>query len=391
MAHKAPILVERTSQSAKVRRGRGGRRGARNAGLGADIAPSRIPPPKGNSITVTGEDRLFALDIKKGASVFSNVDVSSGASQRLGTIARAYQRIRWNSVTVIVTPQASTMTNGGYVCGFIMDPEDRTITARDLSASQGSMTKKWYESAVVKMPRKTDLLYTSPGEEPRLSVPASFWIVGEGAPSSDITIIVTFLWNVTLHNPTLEDINNLSFTMKGEVRGKQDNWNLLWFPSTSSPGQEDFSSLMPEGVRALSGDHFFRVPTFTIEYSEGTGDTGTIQCHFLVYRSGDKRGYYSSNGRDVITIKWQGDVEANQVLIPCGTYCKYVGQGNLCKAVQIPRPSPCTSGVPSEEHWHKLTEELKQVLTLCSELRERSNRSLSPSSVGSMEKLILPV
>lgn len=111
----------------------------------------------------------------------------------MGTISRAYQRIRWNSVKVIVTPQASTMTNGGYVCGFIMDPEDKTITARDLSASQGAQTKKWYESAVVSMPHKPDLLYTSPGEEARFTVPASFWIVGEGAPSSDITIVVTFL------------------------------------------------------------------------------------------------------------------------------------------------------------------------------------------------------
>lgn len=390
MAHKAKIVVEKSSLQAKSRRGRGGRR-SRGAGLlGADIAPSRVPAPKGNSITVTGEDRLFALDIKKGASVFSNVDVSPGVSQRLGTIARAYQRIRWNSVTVIVTPQASTMTNGGYVCGFVMDPEDKTITARDLSATQGSQTKKWYESAVVRMPSKPDLLYTSPGEEPRFTIPTSFWIVGEGAPSSDITIIVTFLWNVTLHNPTIEDISNLSFTMRGEVRGKQNNYNLSWFPSPSSAALDDVSALMPEGIKTLQGNHYFRVPTFTIEYKEGTGDTGTIQAHFIVYSSGDKKLYYSSNGRDIITNTWQGDVEANQVLVPCTTYCKYIGPGNLCRAVQNPQPSPYKNGVPSEESWFKLTEELKTVLQLFSELKKPSNLNSSPSNSSSIEKLDLP-
>lgn len=391
MAHKVKVVVEKTSQKAKTRRGRGGRRGRGDGLLGADIAPSRIPAPKGNSITVTGEDRLFALDIKKGASVFSNIDIGPGVSQRLGTIARAYQRIRWNSVTVIVTPQASTMTNGGYVCGFIMDPEDKTITARDLSASQGSQTKKWYESAIVKMPKKSDLLYTSPGEEPRLSIPSSFWIVGEGSPSSDITIIVTFLWSVTLQNPTMEDISNYSFTMKGEIRGKQSAYNLSWFPAGAKEGQDDVSALMPDGIKALKGDHYFRVPTFTIEYKEGTGDTGSIQAHFIVFRATDNKLYYSSNGRDIITTVWQGDVEASQVLVPCTTYCKYIGQGNLCKAVQSPQPSHYMSGVPSEEHWHTLTKELKTIMQLFSELKKPSSQSLSQSNSSSMEKLDLPV
>lgn len=391
MAHKVKMVVEKISSKTKSRRGRGGRRGRGDGSLGADIAPSRIPAPKGNSITVTGEDRLFALDIKKGASVFTNVDISPGVSQRLGTIARAYQRIRWNTVTVIVTPQASTMINGGYVCGFIMDPEDKTITARDLSATQGSQTKKWYESAVVRMPKKPDLLYTSPGEEPRLTIPSSFWVVGEGTPSSDITIIITFLWNVTLHNPTMEDIGNLSFTMRGEIRGKQDNYNLSWFPTPTATATDNVLSLMPEGIRALQGDHYFRVPTFNIEYFEGTGDTGTIQAHFIVYRSSDKKLYYSSNGRDIITTVWQGNVEANQVLVPCSTYCKYIGPGNLCKAVQNPQPSRYTSGVPSEEHWHNLTKDLKTVLQLFLELKKPSSQNSSPSNSSSMEKLDLPV
>lgn len=386
MVHKSSKTVERKARN-RARRSRGRRRGGGNGELGADIAPSRIPAPRGTTITVSGEDRLFSLDIKKGASVFTNIDISPGVSQRLGTISRAYQRIRWNSVKVIVTPQASTMTNGGYVCGFIMDPEDRAITARDLSASQGSQTKKWYESAVVNMPSKPDLLYTSPGEDSRLSTPSTFWVIGEGEPSSDITVIITFLWSVTLSVPTLEDISNLSFTMRGELRGYPSNYNIQWYPTPTSKGLDDCSSLMPDGVRVLSGNHFFRVPTFTIEYAEGTGDTGTIQAHFIVYNASDRKLYYSSNGRDIITDPWQGDVQANQVLVPCSTYCKYIGPGNLCKAVQNPRPSPSTSGVPSEERWKELTLEFQRVLESLNELRHSSRKSSTPSSHSSMEKL----
>lgn len=188
----------------------------------------------------------------------------------------------------------------------------------------------------------------------------------------------------------MEDISNLSFVMKGEIRGKQDNYNLLWFPSPTSPGLDDVSGLMSDGIKALQGDHYFRVPTFTIEYKEGTGDTGSIQAHFIVYRSSDHRLYYSSNGRDVITTTWQGDVEANQVLVPCTTYCKYIGPGNLCQAVQGPQPSLYTSGVPSEERWHTLTKDLKTVMQLFLELKKPSRPSSIPSSSSSMEKLNLP-
>lgn len=388
MAHESRKMVPKVL---KTKRGRGGRRrGQGTRELGADIAPSRIPAPRGNTIVISGEDRLFALDIKKGASVFTNVDITPAVSQRLGTIARAYQRIRWDAVKVIVTPQASTLTNGGYVCGFVMDPEDRAITARDLSATQGSRTCKWYESAVVSMPRKPDLLYTSPGEEARLSTPCSFWVIGEGAPSSDLTIIVTFVWRVTLSQPTVEDISNSSFTMRGEIRGKQNNYNLSWFSSPSASGVDDVSPLMPEAIKALSGDHYFRVPTFTIEYKEGTGDTGSIQAHFIVYRSSDKKLYYSSNGRDIVTNVWQGDVEADQVLVPCTTYCKYIGPGNLCKAVRNPPLSSSSHGVPSLDNWLQLTQNFQYLESFLRELKKLSLIDSPLSRTSSYEKLEKP-
>lgn len=364
MAHKTSAPPSRAPRSRNRRS---------NRATGVDIAPSRIPATRGGSISVSGEDRLAAFDLKAKATVFSSIQISPGASSRLSTLAKAYQRIRWNSVRIIVTPQASAMTNGGYVCGFIMDPSDEAITAKDLTASQGSQTKKWYESAVVQMPGKTDLLYTSPGEDPRLNVPSTFWIISEGPPSSDLTVIVTFHWTVTLITPTLEDISSSSFSLKGELRGKPSNYNLEYFPPGATSGQDDFSSQIPEHLKSSTQNQFFRVPTFNIEYSEGSGDTGTIQAHFISYSPGDKKVYYSSNGRTIITTPWQGDVQADQVCVPCGTYCKYIGPGNLCKAVRQPlQPSQLKDKGCSSNEWSNFSQRLLEMEKSLRELRSLS-------------------
>lgn len=375
--------VHQSSSKSAKRPGRGRRGGSTNGGV--DIAPSRIPTTPGDVIKISGEDRMAAFDIKKNSDIYLSVDISTTVSKRLATIARAYQRIRYDSVKVIVTPQASAMTNGGYVTGFIMDPLDRTITAQDLTSSQGSQTKKWYETASLTMPRKTDLLYTSVGEDPRLTLPATWWLISEGRSSSDVTIIVTLIWTVTLTQPTLEDTTQSSFTMVGEIRGKQDNYNLLYFPPGQKVGLDDVSSIIPSGVREITGNHFFRVPTFTIEYSEGTGDTGTIQAHFIVYKTADRRLYYSSNGRDIITTTWQGNVEADQVLVPCGTFCKYVGPENQCQALRVVPSSMSSDSRDSLDPWAsysmrlEIMESLLRKLSSCSVKDSTTlSRNLSP-------------
>lgn len=355
---------------------------------GVDVAPSRIPATRGGAIRVSGEDRLAAFDIKSKSSVFTTVTISPGASSRLSSLARAYQRIKWDSVRIIVTPQASAMTNGGYVCGFIMDPSDQAVTAKDLTASQGSQTKKWYESAVVVMPRKMDLLYTSPGEDPRLNTPSSFWIIGEGAPSSDLTVIVTFHWTVTLSQPTLEDLSESSFVLRGELRGNPNNYNLSYFPPGSTEGFDNFSSQIPENLRRSTDNQFFRVPTFIIEYKEGTGDTGSIQAHFIVYDPDDKKVYYSSNGKTIAKTPWQGDVEASQVCVPCGTYCKYTGQGNACQAVRQPPPPSLLNGRGcSLNEWNQFSLKLKEMENSLRELRNLSQRDSRSFEMISKDEL----
>ena len=389
--HKSMVHNQASNSAKMVRPPRRRRRRAPGrSSLSQDIAPSRIPPVRGGRITISGEDRLAAFDIKKGTPIFANVDINPSVSSRLSLISRAFQRIRWNSVTITATPQASAVTNGGYVCGLVMDPSDRAITAKELSATQGAQTKKWYETAVVRMPSKPDLLYTTIGEDIRLSTPCTFWIVGEGRPSADLTLILSIQWSVTLMTPTVEENFSSSFTMSGELRGNPNNYNLSYYPPDKTTGQDDASGIVPITIRSIPGMHFFRVPTFIIEYKEGAGDTGTIQAHFIVYKTSDKKMYYSSDGSNIISTPWQGDVEANQCCVPCGTVCKYVGQGNSCKVMATPPSYRYEDGEPSPqlaELWSQSKSKLALQINTLKTLSLFSETDLQELNKSLLEKL----
>lgn len=362
----------KSSKSARPRR-RGTRRSNTNRALGPDIAPSRSTPVRGQTVTIVGEDRLSTLTIASGSAAYSNVMINPGASARLKTLCRAFQRIKWLSVTAVVTPQASTSVSGGYVAGFINDPEDSLVTAPQLSASQGSVTKKFYESAVVRMPPKSDKLYTSIGEDPRLSTPTVFWFITEGPPTSDVTVIVTLNWKIQLSEPVVESVVDGSFELQGTLVSKQSNYNLVFKPRNSTAQIEDFSSYIPSSIRNLEGMHFFRVPTFVIENYEGTGDTGTNQMHFVVYRTADKKLYYSENGSTINQTVWQSNV-AVQVVVPIGTYMKYVGQGNDYRQSTLAHQSfKSMAGVDSParalQEWQTFSQRFQQVEDFLSKLK----------------------
>lgn len=346
---------------------------------GFDINPSRSLPVPGGGVTITGEDRLGIYSVSKGTGTFTSVPIVPGASVRLASICKAYQRVKWLSVSVTVTPQAPMTVAGGYVAGFIMDPDDTAVTAEQLSAAQNSLTRKWFESCTVRMPPKPDLLYTSTSEEPRFSSPGSFWMISEGTPSQDIYVVMTLRWKVHLTTPTVEKDNNYSFSMPGRLIGKQANYNLQWVPESSTKPQDNVYDMMPANIRDQPGDHYFRVPTFNIEYDEGTGDTGTYQAHFIVYRASDKQIYWSDTGFKINTTPvWQSNVSV-QTLVPCGTFCKYAGKGNVCQSGlllqfrSLDLNNTCSPTPPSKEKISKLS---------------KTSRS---SSVESFESLKIPL
>lgn len=379
----------RPSQSSNKGRSRGRVRNVRsnNRSFG-DVNPSRVRPTPGGTVTLAGEDRVGLYTAKRSATDFISVMIVPRISPRLTNLTKAYQRIKWESVVITVTPQAPLTVSGGYVAGFIMDPDDQTVTAPQLTASQGSITKKWFESGVVNMPRKPDLLYTSSGEEMRFSSPASFWIITEGPPSQDISIVLTMRWRVRLSVPTAENYSDFNFILSGQILPKKDNYNLV-YESPSKSKTEDFSYVVPSGL-STDSLHFWRVPTFIIEYSEGTGDTGTVQAHFIVYDPSDKKMYYSSGGHQKDTTNWQGDVDI-QVCVPCGTVCKYSGSGNACRATTSVQHSlrSTDSEILLESLLERCLSRLKLSTKSMTHSSRNSSRSTSPSTTlkESWEKL----
>lgn len=331
-SHGSPPVrpVPKPPARVAVRRNR-----ARGTGIGTNmVAPSLSSPVAGSTITVSGTDRVLMFNVEKGSVVFKKVQIDPDVSSRLRALASAYQRIKYNSVKFVVTPQAAAIVSGGYVAGFIPDPDDDSISAADLSASQGSLTRKWYESAIVTMPRKPDLLYTSEGEEERLVSPGSFWMITEGPPSETTTVVVTIMWTVTLSVPSVHTKSPIVITAADYYPVKGQNY-MAFNPEGTNV---DFSSLFLKYVPSgdASKSYVFRVPfSFNIEYKEGAGDTGTAQCHFVVYCVADKKLYYSSDGKTKSSYKWQSDLDV-QLLIPKGTKLKAEGElGKLGFRLQL--------------------------------------------------------
>lgn len=309
----------------------------RGGGGGVDVNPSRAPSAPGQVVTLVGEDRLGFKKISANSVPIMSFPVGIGMSARLSAVGQAFQRVRWNRVSVTVVPQVSVTTNGGYVCGFVMDPSDDTVDAVQLTANENAVTKKWYESATCVMPRKSDLLYTSSGQDPRLSQPAQFWVIGEGPPQNQVPLVITVRWSVTFSEPTVETHSDKSFVLEGDFIAKQGNYNLQYRAAGAKSAIDDVYNAFPSSVR--DQDAWYRVPTFTVEYKEGTGDTGTKQFHFIKYSHSDRRLYYGESVGTVDTTVWQSNLKV-QLIVADGTYCKYVGNPNVMGGVGVPPSSP---------------------------------------------------
>lgn len=368
---------ERKLRNAPNARGGRGGRGGRGRGGGNIPAPSGIKTTSGSTITVSGEDRISDFTVTEKDRNFKKVYIiDSSMTPRLTTLSRAYQRIKFISLKVTVTPQVSAFTNGGYIAGFIMDPDDTSISKTTLQASQGSVVKKWYESATVVMPPTNTLFYTSSGYEPRTRSPARFWIVVDFAPSTTLNVVLSLTWKVQLTHPTYEDDKEgtPSFFLEGMFKAYKDNYNALYFKDMDSKtvGISDTSSAYPDSIKHSEATYeFFEVNSFNIEYAEGTGDTGTIVCHFLAYRPADKKTYYSANGKDIITTPWQGGVD-EQVFVPCGALMKYhnMCSGNKVAAEKLEtHPSSHLVGLES------LTKQIELLSSSLKKLEMRLNNS----------------
>lgn len=166
---------------------------------------------------VRGSDLLELISVNQGQSFDLGHIVTSGmltaqASARLATLSRAYQRIKWHSLKFMIESSFSTVSGGGFVACFVRDPDDQPPEdplerVRWAMAQQQSADSKWYESVGLNVGEAPDLLFTSATAEKRTYSPGEFFIVSKGGPGQVGTITVSFSWDVTLSEPTI-DLNS---------------------------------------------------------------------------------------------------------------------------------------------------------------------------------------
>lgn len=148
---------------------------------------------------------------KLGTSVVNGM-VTAEASARLSTLSRAFQRIKWHNLRFTVEGAYSTASGGGYIACFVRDPTDKPPkdpleVVRWAMAQQHSADSKWYESVGLNVGQSPDLLYTSVSDTPRLYSPGILYIVSKGGPAQVGSLTVSFHWDITLSEPTID--NNL--------------------------------------------------------------------------------------------------------------------------------------------------------------------------------------
>lgn len=231
--------------------------------------------------SLSGVDRImsFVLDpaTLRGGTTFSETLVPS-SFQRLGLVARAFQRIRWLKLRFRVEPQVSTATSGGYVAAFIKDPADRIGDIQQLTSTQGSVTTKWWQSSIIDATPPDRLFYTSEGAELREYSPGKIVVMVDGEPTQKGNVTVFAEWTVHLSGPGLETPDQVE-----EVFTALHPWYVrvghegLW-GRKNGPGADDGGTWTSSPVELITpppkiGDFFAVRPPFYLAIGEAGAQT----------------------------------------------------------------------------------------------------------------------
>lgn len=181
---------------------------------------------------MSGVDRIYSGAIGPTwptGTVCVDAFVSPGIFKRLALVARAYQRIRYVRLRFRVEPQMSTATSGGYIVGFVRDPADKVTTLDGLTAQQGSVTTKWWQSAVIDATPPQRLFYTSDSAEVREYCPGRLVLIVDGVATQTGSFTIFCEWKVELTSASLEepkDVSVVTTTKKNLyiVTGKTGLW-----------------------------------------------------------------------------------------------------------------------------------------------------------------------
>lgn len=187
-----------------------------------DASVSMASKPRANvnteTATLSGTDIIASIpnimDFSVGKLII-NQEITPGLMPRLKTVARAFQKIKYNKLVFRVEPQVSTATSGGYVAAFVHDPSDipaegPTSTPNFLLAQSSSVTTKWWESSLITCKNMGNrVYYTSESKEVREYSPGSFMLTASGKATQSGNLVVYAEWNVTLSQASYENDKEL--------------------------------------------------------------------------------------------------------------------------------------------------------------------------------------
>lgn len=320
------IYGNATTPSKRTRAGGGGGRGKSAKRTGRIPAPSsRLSRHGSGNIEHKAMERVGTYEIEADADpgIVLQLQFSPSVLSRLRLLSSGFQRITYNSLVFEVVAKSSTLNAGGYIAGFVPDPDDEGISLTRLAASAGADTYSWWQNADVDAVFKDNqrTFWTSAGGEKRLWSPGIFYIIADGNPTSKLSLTVNVHYWVHLSIPSLESERGVSnFSVITPLRVKSGDAIL-----EAADGTGDQIEKMVHPVPRPQT--ILRLPfPLTVEYKEGSGDTGTLPFRFLYV------GQWSANGgsklyirnqptnaewkESNVVVKWQADVESVQQLLP---------------------------------------------------------------------------
>jgi hypothetical protein len=156
---------------------------------------------------IAGTDRIDSGNISNHTVVgekFISSLVTVGMFKRLQTVALAFQRIRWKRLVFKLVTQITTTTAGGYVLGFVQDPQDSVSDITGLMSCRGTVATKWWQSSSITVQLADRLFYTSDGMELREYCPGKIVAMVDGVSSSTGNYVLYADWEVELSVPGLE-------------------------------------------------------------------------------------------------------------------------------------------------------------------------------------------
>lgn len=328
---------------AKKRKNRGPKSGA-NAPVAMAVSTKT---QQTNLAHLSGQDYLLHVEnvsqLNSGSIVMDALIVP-GLFKRLGEVAGVFQRIEWLSLVFKVVTQVSTATSGGYVAGFVRDPDDGVPhsssleTLQWLTAQTGAVSKKWWESASVNVGGFKRLFYTTRGVETREYSPGKFVLVVDGQATQAGSVTVYCDWKVRLSMGSMEHKQEESALI-----AKTHIWSLSGHAGVWCEVDGTIEPLTPRD----RWDHMFTkdMPSGTIvklpaPLSDDWSSTETGVCWFL--KKYDNTDVFVVEGTvDNKKIKYRSFTSAaasTRLLIPAGT---------VMEVIYVPQPVENRRVLPS--------------------------------------------